>query len=155
MKIDIQLGDTFAICELGNVYQFRNGKCRGIWWKDWHTEGNRSGLRYLDPALARQIITAAGHTIEEVTPSPAPVPWPTHAAVNKCIGVIVATGTLEQCQKYIYHPSDHYEVRPLAPAPLSPAMRRFLDRIWAWAGAAGEDEIADAARNLLAEGGGQ
>ena len=151
MTIDIQPGDTFRIATTGVIWQVRAGQYRACF-----SSGN---MTWFEPAQhyrgneiprnkAIEILTLAGHTITETTPPATPVPWPTHAVVD-CSGALVAFGTFEQCKAY--SGSDTYTVRPLAPAPLSPAMRAFIEVIRT--DTYGATTIREAAAALLAEGG--
>ena len=108
----------------------------------------------------------AGHTIEEVQPQPAPVPWPTHAVISNLTDCIIRMGTEEACRNWIACEADTqmYTVRPLAPAPLSPNMLKFIAAIEAHVRYTERDShlkgsmtniIMTTAQALLAEGGGQ
>lgn len=166
MKIDIQPGDTFTISQ-GNVRQARGNKRRTLetdyWWKlPAHGTPETSITREAFVAIARW----AGHTIEEVQPQPAPVPWPTHAVVRKDTGKCIGfRGTEQECKHEVEACwGDHYEVRPLAPAPLSPNMLKFIAAIEAHVRYTERDshikgsltnDVVTTAHALLVEGGGQ
>ena len=150
MTIDIQLGDTFTINPDSVIRQTRGNKRRRFGDAEWWT-GSVAGEAHLSMDVARQIITAAGHTVQEVQPPPTPVPWPTHAVVQKTDpGLIEWTGSLDACNEHARGAEANYEVRPLAPAPLSPAMRAFIGSFLM---ADVSKKIADTAKSLLAEGG--
>ncbi len=129
MTIDIQPGDTFTINKGGQPYQWRNGKFRSLFSSDWHTGGSGIDHNGLSRDTFAAIAGWAGHTITEATPAPTPVPWPTHVVVGKINGVVYRMGTKDQCDLWTKETSlscDSHEVRPLAPAPLSPAMVTLL-----------------------------
>ena len=151
MTIDTQPGDTFTVYPSGTLVQYRERKSRVVSSTDWRSAQREGKETNIDPALARQIITAAGHTITETTPPAAPVPCPTHAVVRRGGTETGYRGTEAECLNEVKACwGEHYEVRPLAPAPLSPAMRAFIK----WFTDAGyPTELRNLARNLLAEGG--
>ena len=169
MTIDIQPGDTFQIDESFRLIQLRKEVYN---WRWRFPAGEFEwGFITLDPKrtitaeFARQIITAAGHTIQETTPPPAPVPWPTHAVVDVNRDLILLLGSKEACEKAVRSGGiENHEVRPLAPAPPSSAMRSFIEafevysnRVMRHTDTPGsiENLLLTACRNLLAEGGAQ
>jgi hypothetical protein len=155
MTIDIHPGDTFTIWTNGAILQYRNDTTRWLGDDVWAT-GSTSRChdeRELCPATARQIILAAGHTITEAEPQPTPVPWPTHAVLD-CTGALVAFGDAKTCNAYSN--AEVSAVRPLAPAPLSPAMvtlLKALDDYFHQQPMLAATCINVSIRNLLAEGG--
>lgn len=162
MTIDIQPGDTFKILPGGRVYQCRGTNRRWLSHDQWHARfPNESDAVEMPLDVAKAVITAAGHTVQEVQPPPAPVPCPTHAVINRDDGCIEYAGTHDQC---VRKADGHriYEVRPLAPAPLSPNMLKFIAAIEAHVRYTERDSglkgsmtniIMTTAQALLAEGG--
>jgi hypothetical protein len=151
MTIDIQPGDTFTINKGGQPYQWRNGKFRSLFSSDWHTGGSGIDHNGLSRDTFAAIAGWAGHTITEATPAPTPVPWPTHVVVSKVNGLVNFRGTHDQCLQFVGGLPVEHDIRPLAPAPLSPKMRAFIEAV------ANDYNVnirtKTAAANLLAEGG--
>jgi hypothetical protein len=131
MDIDFQPDDTFRITHIARLAQFRGNKCRFVSEREWvsNDEVITKHFKVISREFARDIIHAAGHTIIEATPAPTHVPWPTNVVVGEITGIIFRMGTKEQCERWIREHSlgsDNHEVRPLAPAPLTPAMVTLL-----------------------------
>jgi hypothetical protein len=151
MTIDVHPLDTFTIWENGTLCQYRSGKMR---WPDSHTWeiGDPAKCeRQVSNADAITVLKIAGHTIAEYKPEPVLIPFATHAVVNTgtntCTGF---RGTEEECKHEVQACwGEHYEVRPIAPAPLSPKMRAFIEAV---AATSVHGNVIVAARELLAEG---
>jgi hypothetical protein len=153
MTIDTHPTDTFTASYSSGLYQHRGDKCRFInvenaaGWNGTQSHSRRVVPR--DVALA-WIRDGLGHTITEGQPQPTPVPWPTHAVVSKINGLVNFRGTHDQCLQFIGGLPVEHNIHPLAPAPLTPAMRRFLH---AFASESGSASIRIAAQEALNEGG--
>ena len=157
MTIDIQPGDTFTASHSCGLYQHRNDKERFISVNGdgcFYTASNHQRRLINREAAIAWIRDGLGHTVQETQPPPAPVPWPTHAVVSNLTGCIIRLGTEQACRDWIGCEADTqaYTVRPLAPAPLTPAMRAFIEAVRKTTDYV---EVDEAARNLLAEGGAQ
>jgi hypothetical protein len=159
MTIDIHPTDTFAMEGDGGLIQYRGSKTTGeltyrrLGQVGWNPTNGSPLVRAVTSELAHMVIAAAGHTITEAQPAPTPVPWPTHAVLD-CTGALVAFGDAKTCNAYSN--AEVSAVRPLAPAPLSPAMvtlLKALDDYFHQQPMLAATCINVSIRNLLAEGG--